>query len=55
MKKGELNQKVDAKVDETRIALQMLYDELNQGQQKKVLKNEEVAALLERYGVEVNE
>ena len=55
MKKVELNQKVDAKMDETRTALQMVYDALNQGQQKKILKDENVAALFERYGVEVNE
>ena len=53
MTKSVLHTKIDAAVTETRDALQMLYDELNQGQQKKVLKNEEVAALLERYGVEV--
>lgn len=32
-------------------ALALLYGELNQGQQKKVLKNEEIKKLLIRYKV----
>lgn len=55
MTKVELMQKTDAAVSETRTALQTVYDALNQGQQKKILKDENVAALFERYGVEVNE
>ena len=54
MKKAELNQKVDAKMDETRTALQKVYDTLNSGQQKKILKDETVAALFEQYGVNTN-
>ena len=60
MTKTELERKTDAVVTETRTALQTVYDALqtvydalNQGQQKKLLKDEAVAALLERYGVEV--
>lgn len=53
MTKYELNQKTTAVVDETRTALQTVYDALNPGQQKKILKDEAVAALFERYGVEV--
>lgn len=53
MYKDELRQKVAAVKDETRIALQTVYDSLNQGQQKKLLKDESIAALFERYGVEV--
>lgn len=53
MTKYELNQKTTAVVDETRTALQTVYDALNQGQQKKILKDPAVAALFERYGVEV--
>ena len=33
-------------------ALQTVYDELNQGQQKKILKNDKVKELFDRYGVE---
>ena len=53
MTKQELERKTEAAVTETREALQTVYDALNQGQQKKILKDEKVAALFERYGVEV--
>ena len=36
---------------ETQAALQLVFSELNQGQQQKLLKNAQVAALLRRYGV----
>lgn len=36
---------------ETRNALQTVYDTLNNGQQKKILKNEEVKKLFDLYGV----
>lgn len=38
--------------EETRVALQTVYDALNQGQQKKILKEESVKELFDRYGVE---
>ena len=38
---------------EIKTALQTMYNALNQGQRKKILKNEKVKALFERYGVEV--
>lgn len=37
--------------EETKVALQTVYDALNQGQQKKLLKDEAVKALFDRYGV----
>ena len=37
---------------ETRVALQTVYDALNQGQQKKILKDETVKALFDLYGVD---
>ena len=52
MKKQDLFDKVTAVKMETKNALQTMYDALNQGQQKKILKNEEVKALFDRYGVE---
>lgn len=55
MTRQELKAKTDAVVEETRAALQTVYDALNQGQQKKLIKNESVAALFERYGVEVQQ
>lgn len=35
-------------------ALQLVYDTLNQGQQKKLLKDEKVKALFDQYGVNYN-
>ena len=53
MLRNELFEKVAALKDETKNALQEVYNELNNGQQKKLLKNETIKALFERYGVEV--
>lgn len=55
MTKYELEAKNNEVIETTRDALQTVYDALNQGQQKKLLKDEAVAALFERYGVEVND
>lgn len=52
MKKFQLTAAVEkAKVD-TKEALQTVYDALNQGQQKKIVKDEKVKALFDLYGVE---
>lgn len=51
MDKNTLNEAVNACKNETKEALQTVYDELNNGQQKKLLKNEKIKALFERYGV----
>lgn len=51
MNKDALNQAVEICKAETKAALQTVYDELNNGQQKKLLKNETVKALFERYEV----
>ena len=55
MYKKELFEKVAATKSETKNALQTMYDALNQGQQKKIVKNEEVKALFDRYGVSYTE
>lgn len=52
MDKDTLNKAVDACKAETRNALQLVYDNLNQGQQKKILKEPAVVELFDRYGVE---
>ena len=52
MKKTTLNKKVDEVKSETKTALQTMYDALNQGQQKKIVKDEKVKALFDRYGVD---
>lgn len=53
MNKDTLTAAVEACKTETRDALQLVYDELNRGQQNKLLKEPAVAALFERYGVVV--
>lgn len=55
MTKEELETKVSHTISETREALQTMYDALNQGQQKKIIKDEKVKALFDRYGVEYSE
>ena len=52
MKKTELTQAVDVRITETRTALQTVYDALNSGQQKKIVKDEAVKALFDLYGVQ---
>nr|DAJ57926.1 MAG TPA: ATP-dependent zinc metalloprotease [Bacteriophage sp.] len=37
-----------------RNALQTVFDELNQGQQKKILRNEKVRQIFEAYGVDIS-
>ena len=51
MRKDELNEAVERCKEETKIALQTVYDTLNQGQQKKLVKDEAVKALFDLYGV----
>lgn len=53
MDKAVLTAAVEACKAETKDVLQLVYNTLNQGQQQKILKSEAVAALFERYGVEV--
>lgn len=55
MTKQELDTKVAEVKNETKIALETMFNALNQGQQKKILKNKAVAALFERYGVDTGE
>ena len=55
MTKAELNAAVQAAKAETREAMQTMYDALNKGQQKQILKNEKVKKLFDLYGVEYSE
>jgi hypothetical protein len=48
----ELRKAKEQLIEETKEALQTVYDALNQGQKKKIVKNESVKALFDRYGVE---
>lgn len=40
-------------VAETKAALQEVFNALNQGQQKKLLRNPTIRSMFERYGVEI--
>ena len=51
MNKDTLNEAVKAYKEETREALQTVYDALNHGQQNKLLMNEAVKALFIKYEV----
>lgn len=51
MTKEQLNQAVANAKEETKNALQTVYDALNQGQQKKIVKNDEVKKLFDLYNV----
>lgn len=53
MNKEKFDKAVDNCINETKEALQTVYNELNNGQQKKLLKSEAVKALFDRYGVEI--
>ncbi len=48
----QLRQAVAAAKAEVKSALQTVYDAMNTGQQKQILKDDAVAALFERYDVE---
>ena len=53
MNKELLNKAVANAKAETKQALQTVYDSLNQGQQKKILKDEKVKELFDRYNVDI--
>ena len=52
MTRTDLTQAVETAKTETKNALQTVYDALNQGQQKKIVKDEAVKALFDLYGVD---
>ena len=49
--KNKWQDKAAVVVTDTKSALQLVYDSLNQGQQQKLMKDEQVKALFARYGV----
>ena len=51
MTKAEFEERVQSAQNETHKALATVLGELNHGQQQKLLKDAEVAAVLKRYGV----
>ena len=52
---SELRERVIAYNAEIKTALQAVYNDLNQGQRKKLLRNPAIRAMFERYGVEIDE
>lgn len=52
MTRKELIAAVENAKSETKIALQTVYDSMNHGQQKKIVKDKAVKELFDRYGVE---
>ena len=52
MTKDALTAAVEAAKAETKSALQTVYDALNQGQQKQIVKDENVKALFDLYSIE---
>ena len=55
MTKKELTEAVNKAKAETKEALQTMYNALNQGQQKKIVKNEAVKKLFDLHGVAYSE
>lgn len=51
MTKEELTAAVEVAKEKTKTALQTVYDALNQGQRKKIVKDEAVKAIFDLYGV----
>ena len=52
---SELRDRVIAYNAEIKTSLQAVYNDLNQGQRKKLLCNPVIRAMFERYGVEIDE
>lgn len=50
----ELRERVIAYNTEVKSALQAVYNDLNQGQRKKLLRNPVIRAMFERYGVKTD-
>ena len=52
---SDLRERVIAYNTEIKGSLQAVYDDLNQGQRKKLLRNPSIRAMFARYGVETDE
>ena len=49
---SDLRERIIAYNNEVKAALQAVYNDLNQGQRKKLLRNPAIRSMFERYGVE---
>lgn len=52
---SEMRERIIAYNKEVKAALQAVYNDLNHGQRKKLLRNPTIRAMFERYGVEIEE
>ena len=52
---SELKERAIAYNTDVKASLQAVYNDLNHGQRKKLLRNPAIRALFERYGVETEE
>ena len=52
---SELRDRVVAYNTEVKVALQAVYNDLNKGQRKKLLRNPTIRAVFDRYGVRIEE
>lgn len=52
---SEMRERIIAYNKEVKAALQEVYNDLNHGQRKKLLRNPVIRAMFERYGVEIEE
>lgn len=50
---SDLRERVIEYNTEVKAALQAVYNDLDQGQRKKLLKNPTIRSMFERYGVEI--
>lgn len=51
---SELKEQIISYNTEVKEALQAIYNDLNQGQRKKLLRNPAIRAMFERYGVAID-
>lgn len=51
---SELRERIIAYNKEVKAALQAVYNDLNHGQRKKLLRNPAIRAMFERYGVAID-
>ena len=52
---SDLRERIISYNKEVKAALQAVYNDLNHGQRKKLLRNPVIRAMFERYGVEIEE
>lgn len=51
MKKEELTERVDTLMATTKDSLQLLWNSINKGQQKQIIKHQEIKEMFDRYNV----